>query len=111
MTVNKRPSFVNFPIPFDHPYTIPTLACALTASAVLYYSLQASHTNDLIEALRQQVIYKRRHLKRNEDKFATLKIEKQFVNPFDEWKQAPSSLWESLLYYLGFNNEIPLESV
>ncbi|KAI8878998.1 Metallo-hydrolase/oxidoreductase [Backusella circina FSU 941] len=111
MTLNKRPSFVNFPIPFDHPYTIPTLACALTASAVLYYSLQASHTNDLIEALRQRVIYKRRHLKRNEDKFATLKIEKQFVNPFEEWKQESSSLWETLLYYMGMEySKMPSES-
>ncbi|CEG67211.1 hypothetical protein RMATCC62417_03674 [Rhizopus microsporus] len=98
--MNKRPSFVNFPIPFDHPYTIPTLLATVSASALLYYSLQASHKRDLKEAIRQQVIYKRRHLKRKEDKFASLKIEKQYVNPFKEWN-ANVPLWEYILYWLG----------
>lgn len=105
---NKRPSFVNFPIPFDHPYTIPTLVATVGASALLYYSLQASHKADLKEAIRQQVVQKRRHLKRKEDKFASLKIERQFVNPFQEWKQT-NSVMESIWFWLGFynNHQVP----
>ncbi|KAI7892425.1 beta-lactamase superfamily domain-containing protein [Mucor mucedo] len=106
--MNKRPSFVNFPIPFDHPYTIPTLVATVGASALLYYSLQASHKADLKEAIRQQVVQKRRHLKRKEDKFASLKIEHQFVNPFKEWKQT-HSVMESVLFWLGLynNHQVP----
>lgn len=104
MPVNKRLSFVNFPIPFDHPYTIPTLVTMLGASALLYYSLQASHKADLKEAIRHQVIHKRRHLKRKEDKFASLKIENKFVNPFPEW-QEETSLLESIFFYLGIDNK------
>lgn len=104
MPVNKRPSFVNFPIPFDHPYTIPTLVATVGASALLYYSLQASHRADLKEAIRQQVIRKRKHLKRKEDKFASLKIEKQFVNPFQEWKEPTLSWIDAMFYWLGVNN-------
>ncbi|EIE87562.1 hypothetical protein G6F46_004807 [Rhizopus delemar] len=97
--MNKRPSFVNFPIPFDHPYTIPTLITTLSASVILYYSLHASHKRDLKEAIRQQVVYKRRHLKRNEDKFASLKIDKQYVNPFKEWNPHVP-FWDYLLFLL-----------
>lgn len=104
MYSNKRPSFVNFPIPLDHPYTIPTLIATVGASAFLYYSLQASHKADLKEAIRQQVIHKRKNLKRKEDKFASLKIDKQFVNPFKEWEAPSISLLDSLLYWFGINN-------
>lgn len=114
MPMNKRPSFVNFPIPFDHPYTLPTLVATVGASALLYYSLQASHKADLKEAIRQHVIRKRRHLKRKEDKFASLKIEKQFVNPFKEWdsnnqQKQQVSIVESMLFWLGIcnNNQVP----
>lgn len=111
MPVNKRPSFVNFPIPFDHPYTIPTLVATVGASALLYYSLQASHKADLKEAIRQHVVYKRKHLKRKEDKFASLKIEKQFVNPFKEWNghNENVSIVETMLFWLGIcnNNQVP----
>ncbi|CAO3691102.1 unnamed protein product [Rhizopus stolonifer] len=98
--MNKRPSFVNFPIPFDHPYTIPTLIATVSASAILYYTLHASHKRDLKEAIRQQAIYKRRNLKRNEDKLASLKIEKQYVNPFKEWDPSVS-FWDTLLFLFG----------
>ncbi|GAN01902.1 N-acyl-phosphatidylethanolamine-hydrolyzing phospholipase D [Mucor ambiguus] len=101
---NKRLSFVNFPIPFDHPYTIPTLIATVGASAFLYYSLQASHKADLKEAIRQQVVHKRKHLKRKQEKFASLKIEHQYVNPFTEWKQPNISFVDSILYWLGINN-------
>ncbi|KAL9550200.1 hypothetical protein MBANPS3_004829 [Mucor bainieri] len=101
---NKRLSFVNFPIPFDHPYTIPTLIATVGASAFLYYSLQASHKADLKEAIRQQVVHKRKHLKRKQDKFASLRIEHQYVNPFTEWKQPSISLVDSILYWFGINN-------
>lgn len=104
MPVNKRPSFVNFPIPFDHPYTIPTLVATVGASALLYYSLQASHKADLKEAIRQHVVNKRKHLKRKEAKFASLKIEKQFVNPFEEWKEPTMSCIDAVLYWFGINN-------
>lgn len=98
--MNKRPSFVNFPIPFDHPYTIPTLIATVSASAILYYTLHASHKRDLKEAIRQQAVYKRRNLKRNEDKLASLKIEKQYVNPFKEWDPSVS-FWDTLLFLFG----------
>lgn len=108
--MNKRPSFVNFPIPFDHPYTIPTLVATVGASALLYYSLQASHKADLKEAIRQQVVQKRRHLKRKEDKFASLKIEHQFVNPFQEWEQS-HSVMESIWFWLGLYNHSASDKV
>lgn len=71
---NKRPPFLSFPIPFDHPFTIPTLVVTVSTSALLYYYLQASHAADLVDALRKKDIKKRRHLKRPEDKFASLKV-------------------------------------
>ncbi|KAI9255534.1 beta-lactamase superfamily domain-containing protein [Sporodiniella umbellata] len=98
--MTKRPSFVNFPIPFDHPYTIPTLIVSVSASALLYYSLNAAHKQDLKEAIRQQAMYKRRHLLRKQDKLASLKIDDQFVNPFKEWNPSVS-IWNTLLFLFG----------
>lgn len=95
---------MNFPIPFDHPYTIPTLIATVGASAFLYYSLQASHKADLKEAIRQQVVHRRKHLKKKQEKFASLKIENQYVNPFNEWKQPSISFVDSILYWFGINN-------
>ncbi|KAI7900696.1 beta-lactamase superfamily domain-containing protein [Cokeromyces recurvatus] len=109
--MNKRLSFVNFPIPFDHPYIIPTLVATVGASALLYYSLQASHNYDLKEAIRQQVIHKRKHLVRKEDKFASLKFEKQFINPFKEWKEPCISWFDYIIYYLGINNNNQLPKI
>jgi N-acyl-phosphatidylethanolamine-hydrolysing phospholipase D len=74
--VNKRPSFLSFPIPFDHPFTIPTLVATVSASALLYYYLQATHTADLVEAVRKRDIKKRRQLERAEDRFASLKVKR-----------------------------------
>lgn len=71
---NKRFSFVNFPIPFDHPYILPTLFTTMTVSAVAYYALQASHHKDLVEALRKQHMRKRRHLHHPEDRYASLQV-------------------------------------
>ncbi|CAO3576703.1 unnamed protein product [Absidia cylindrospora] len=82
---NKRLSFANFPIPFDHPYILPTLFTTMTVSALAYYSLQASHHTDLVEALRRRHMRKRRHLHRPEDRYASLQIEASFVNPFEAW--------------------------
>ncbi|ORY92111.1 beta-lactamase superfamily domain-domain-containing protein [Syncephalastrum racemosum] len=98
MPVNKRPSIVNFPIPFDHPYTLPTLAIALAASSCVYYYLQSQHRADLIEAVRQRDIGKRRHLDRSEDRYASLKVEHHYVNPFREWRHV--SVWETALFWL-----------
>ncbi|KAI8379234.1 beta-lactamase superfamily domain-containing protein [Radiomyces spectabilis] len=96
--VSKRPSLVNFPIPFDHPYTVPTLLLTVSVSACLYYYLQASHASDLIEAVRLRDVSKRRHLKRHQDRYASLKVERQYVNPFTEWKQV--TWWETALHWL-----------
>ncbi|KAI8099772.1 beta-lactamase superfamily domain-containing protein [Halteromyces radiatus] len=93
---NKRLSFANFPIPFDHPYILPTLVTTMTVSALAYYTLQASHHSDMIEALRKQSMRKRRHLHRPEDRYASLQIETRFVNPFDSWR-TPS--WNDYLLY------------
>ncbi|SAM05537.1 hypothetical protein [Absidia glauca] len=96
--VNKRPSFLSFPIPFDHPFTIPTLVATVSASALLYYYLQATHTADLVEAVRKRDIKKRRQLERAEDRFASLKVEKRFVNPFEEWQEV--SFLTTALFWL-----------
>lgn len=118
MPVNKRPSFVNFPIPFDHPYTLPTLMVAVATSSLLYYYLQRSHTADLVEAVRVRDISRRRHLKRPEDRFRSLKVglhkvptirnqahthfylkvEQRFVNPFPEWREV--QWWETAIFWL-----------
>ncbi|KAI8985331.1 beta-lactamase superfamily domain-containing protein [Pilobolus umbonatus] len=94
---NKRPSFINFPIPFDHPYIIPTLAATVTCSALVYYSLQSAHKAELKETIRKHVIHKRRHLARSEDRYASLKIDKQYVNPFKEWNE-PHLTWKQVIW-------------
>ncbi|KAG0170560.1 hypothetical protein DFQ30_002321 [Apophysomyces sp. BC1015] len=96
--VDKRPSFVNFPIPFDHPYTLPTLVVTVSASSLLYYYLQASHTAELREAVRLRDIRNRRHSKRPEDRYASLKVERRFVNPFSEWREV--RWWETIFFWL-----------
>ncbi|ORX62580.1 Metallo-hydrolase/oxidoreductase [Hesseltinella vesiculosa] len=98
MQHNKRPSLSSFPIPFDHPLTIPTLAITVAASAILYHYLQWTHTTELIEAVRKREIKKRRVLKRPEDRYASLKVERYFVNPFDEWQNP--SLIETTWFWL-----------
>ncbi|KAI8987410.1 beta-lactamase superfamily domain-containing protein [Mycotypha africana] len=93
-TNNKRPSFTNFPIPFDHPYTIPVLSIAVGASALFYYSLQAQHKAELREAVRLEIIKKRKkHFSNNNrvKRYASLKIDGQYVNPFEEWQPSASS--------------------
>ncbi|KAI8074023.1 beta-lactamase superfamily domain-containing protein [Gongronella butleri] len=95
---SKRPSLLSFPIPFDHPWTVPMLVTTVSASALLYHYLQWTHTAELIEAVRQREIKKRRALERPEDRFASLKVERCFVNPFDEWKDA--SLIETTWFWL-----------
>ena len=76
MASAKRLSFANFPIPFDHPYTIPSLIAAVAASSFAYYYLQSTHTAELIEAVRVRDINKRRQLKQPEQRFASLKVYK-----------------------------------
>ncbi|KAI9314806.1 beta-lactamase superfamily domain-containing protein [Dichotomocladium elegans] len=95
---NRRFSLANFPIPFDHPYTVPSLIAAVTASSLVYYYLQSSHTADLIEAVRVRDVSKRRHLKRAEQRYASLKVERRFVNPFGEWREV--QWWETALFWL-----------
>ncbi|KAI8335854.1 beta-lactamase superfamily domain-containing protein [Chlamydoabsidia padenii] len=97
-SVNKRPSFLCFPIPFDHPFTIPTLVATVSASALLYYYLQATHAADLVEAIRKRDIKKRKQLERAEDRFASLKVDKRFVNPFEEWQEV--SFLTTALFWL-----------
>ncbi|KAL0075227.1 beta-lactamase superfamily domain-containing protein [Phycomyces blakesleeanus] len=94
---SKRPSFVNFPIPFDHPYILPTLLLTVSASSLVYYYLQATHAADLIEAVRHRDIRRRRTLKRPEERYASLKIDRLFVNPFKEWQ--PVSWWVAVLFW------------
>ncbi|CAO3615472.1 unnamed protein product [Cunninghamella blakesleeana] len=115
---NKRVSFANFPIPFDHPYTLPTLVTITAASAIVYYSLQASYNAEMVEALRKQQMKKRKRLTRPEDKYASLQIESAFVNPFESWEEP--SLQELFLYWIkrnwhksfiykkNFNREYPI---
>lgn len=82
---NKRLSFANFPIPFDHPYTLPTLIVAVTASSLVYYYLQSSHKADLIEAVRLRDIKKRRHLKRADQRYASLKVLEEQTRVYLHW--------------------------
>ncbi|KAI9496901.1 beta-lactamase superfamily domain-containing protein [Zychaea mexicana] len=98
MASNKRLSFANFPIPFDHPYTLPSLIAAVAASSFAYYYLQSTHTAELIEAVRVRDINKRRQLKRPEQRFASLKVERRYVNPFGQWREVP--WWETALFWL-----------
>ena len=95
---NKRLSFVNFPIPFDHPYTIPILVGTAGASALLYHSLQASHEAELKEALRQQALQEGKHLKRKPDNLSS-KFENQFANHDDK-----ATIFETLFFWLGVRN-------
>ncbi|KAI7849774.1 beta-lactamase superfamily domain-containing protein [Circinella umbellata] len=98
MATAKRLSFANFPIPFDHPYTIPSLIAAVAASSFAYYYLQSTHTAELIEAVRIRDINKRRQLKQPEQRFASLKVERRFVNPFGQWKEV--HWWQTALFWL-----------
>ncbi|KAI7871139.1 beta-lactamase superfamily domain-containing protein [Spinellus fusiger] len=93
----KRPSFANFPIPFDHPYTLPTLLVTVTVSSLAYYYLQATHAADLVEAVRLRDIHRRRVLKRPEERYASLKVGRHFANPFIEWQ--PVSWWRTAVLW------------
>jgi N-acyl-phosphatidylethanolamine-hydrolysing phospholipase D len=70
----RRSIFTNFPIPFDHPYTVPALIAALSTSSLIYYYLSASHDAELREAQRRRDLQKRKSLKRPEDRFASMKV-------------------------------------
>jgi hypothetical protein len=70
----RRSIFTNFPIPFDHPYTVPALIAALSTSSLIYYYLSASHDAELREAQRRRDLQKRKSMKRPEDRFASMKV-------------------------------------
>lgn len=70
----KRSYFTNFPIPFEHPYTVPVLIAALSTSSLVYYYLSASHDAEIRTAQRKKELQKRKALKRPEDKYASMKV-------------------------------------
>jgi N-acyl-phosphatidylethanolamine-hydrolysing phospholipase D len=70
----RRSIFTNFPIPFEHPYTVPVLIAALSTSSLIYYYLSASHDAELRDAQRRRDLQKRKSMKRPEDRFASMKV-------------------------------------
>ncbi|KAI8333350.1 beta-lactamase superfamily domain-containing protein [Chlamydoabsidia padenii] len=84
--VIKRVLYSHFPLPLDHPLTIPTLIVVTFFSILLYWYSQVTHAASLMETTRRRSIHKRRQLERPEDRFASLKVGKRFVNPFEEWQ-------------------------
>lgn len=95
----KRSYFTNFPIPFEHPYTVPVLIAALSTSSLVYYYLSASHDAEIRTAQRKKELQKRKALKRPEDKYASMKHNGHFVNPFEEWKDV--TLCETIVHWLA----------
>ncbi|KAI8977889.1 beta-lactamase superfamily domain-containing protein [Pilobolus umbonatus] len=58
-------------------------------SSVLYNHFLSKKTDRSLEATRLRVILKRKGVARPEDRYASLKIEKNYLNPFDEWTNIP----------------------
>ncbi|KAL9551191.1 hypothetical protein MBANPS3_004393 [Mucor bainieri] len=76
-----------------------TATAAATAIAYYcYHKSSAQHHHDL-EISRQKGISKRKSLKRPEEKYASLRIDKRFVNPFDEWTEIP--FYKTVLFWMG----------
>ncbi|CAO3599177.1 unnamed protein product [Absidia cylindrospora] len=98
--LSKRPLvFFNIVVPpLNHPLTIPTLIATVSASALLYYYIKLSQAAHLAETTRKMNIKKRKQLLRPEDRFASLKVNTRFVNPFEEWHDVP--FLETALFWL-----------
>ncbi|KAI8642716.1 beta-lactamase superfamily domain-containing protein [Parasitella parasitica] len=76
-----------------------TVTAAATAIAYYWYHKSSTQHHHDIEILRQKGINKRKSLKRPEEKYASLRIEKRFVNPFDEWTEIP--FYKTVLFWMG----------
>lgn len=73
---------------------------AVAASSLIYYYIQTtSHSARRLESSRKKGISKRKFLKRPEEKYASLKIDKRFVNPFEEWTEIP--FYKTVLFWMG----------
>ncbi|KAI9467951.1 MAG: beta-lactamase superfamily domain-containing protein [Benjaminiella poitrasii] len=68
------------------------------ASSLFCYCYVYGKNDDDIETLRKKSISKRKLLEPPEDKFASLKIGKRFVNPFDEWTEIP--FYKTMLFWM-----------
>ncbi|RCH95092.1 hypothetical protein CU097_012758 [Rhizopus azygosporus] len=104
----------------------PTLLCYTVRFVHLYYSvyllillaivayLHVHPSHHSLETCRQMSISKRKSLQKSEERFASLKINEFFLNPFDEWKEIPFYktllLWSRRWKGNGIpNNEIELD--
>ncbi|CAO3681813.1 unnamed protein product [Umbelopsis ramanniana] len=95
----RRSIFTNFPIPFEHPYTVPVLIAALSTSSLIYYYLSASHDAELRNAQRRRDLQKRKSMKRPEDRFASMKHNGHYVNPFEEWQDV--TVYETIVHWIA----------
>src|SRR3954454_8715264 len=65
------------------PITISVALVALASTSLLYYY----HTwLDALERDRRRYILHRRRLPKIEDRYASLQVRGQYLNPFEEWR-------------------------
>ncbi|KAI7892375.1 beta-lactamase superfamily domain-containing protein [Mucor mucedo] len=76
------------------------LVSAVAATSLLYYLFHSTtHAAHVVESVRKRGISKRKLLTRPEEKYASLKVEKRFVNPFEEWTEIP--FYKTALFWMG----------
>ncbi|KAI9364608.1 beta-lactamase superfamily domain-containing protein [Pilaira anomala] len=86
------------------------LISAVAATSLVYCFLHSSsHAANVVERHRKKGISKRKLLTKPEEKYASLKVDKRFVNPFEEWTEIP--FYKTVLFWLGRwkGNGIPCE--
>ncbi|KAI9025987.1 beta-lactamase superfamily domain-containing protein [Phycomyces nitens] len=74
------------------------LTAILVLVMTLYLCIQASYGTRLLESERRKGIVSRNHLKRPEERYASLKVAHRFVNPFNEWREV--KWWETALFWM-----------
>ncbi|KAI7899000.1 beta-lactamase superfamily domain-containing protein [Cokeromyces recurvatus] len=79
-------------------YTTVFVIATIASSLFCYYLIYGSKRNDDIETLRKRNILKRKPLETPEERYASLKIGRRFVNPFDEWIEVP--FYKTMLFWM-----------
>ncbi|KAI8077963.1 beta-lactamase superfamily domain-containing protein [Gilbertella persicaria] len=86
----------------NHQHVLVALTVTAAASSLFYYlytQTTQARSSRAIEMVRKNGISKRKLLQKPQEKYASLKIEKRFVNPFEEWTEIP--FYKTLLFWLG----------
>lgn len=83
----------------------------ISTIGLIYYITKKENKNDDPELIRKDIIERRKHLVKPQEKYASLKVDRHFVNPFDDWKIVP--FYKTALFWMNRwkGNGIPCEEV